>query len=161
MRPAPAQNNNTVVGWTGWIVVVLATWVFGWVIGEAIPFFGTLLSLMSALFDGFFGCECRSWPLALSPFPLALLLRGRLRFDSIRLPRPVIFWAFAFFELHRGHLWKGQSLLRKFETAFNVFLVLAGLFVFGPGIYTSVQAIIDDYANGAIKGPFTCANNAL
>ncbi|KAJ1018903.1 hypothetical protein NDA16_004706 [Ustilago loliicola] len=48
-------NNHTVVGWAGWIGCVVFTWVLGWVIGEAIPFFSSLLSLMSALFDCYFG----------------------------------------------------------------------------------------------------------
>lgn len=48
-------NNHTVVGWAGWIGCVTVTWVLGWVIGEAIPFFSSLLSLMSALFDCYFG----------------------------------------------------------------------------------------------------------
>lgn len=48
-------NNYTTLGWIGWVGAVLVTWVGGWIVGESIPFFGTLLSLMSALFDGFFG----------------------------------------------------------------------------------------------------------
>lgn len=48
-------NNHTVIGWAGWTGCVVLTWVLGWVIGEAIPFFGSLLSLMSALFDCYFG----------------------------------------------------------------------------------------------------------
>lgn len=120
--------NHTVVGWTGWTVIVVCTWLFGWIIGEAIPFFSTLISLLSALFDGFFG---------------------------------YIFWAAAFFQVRKGALWKAQSPTRKVETAFNVFLVPVGLFVFGVGIYTSVQAIINDYASGTVKIPFTCASNGI
>ncbi|PWN53940.1 hypothetical protein IE53DRAFT_337943 [Violaceomyces palustris] len=121
-------NNHTALGWAGWIGCVSVTWVFGWVIGEAIPFFGTLLSLMSALFDGWFG---------------------------------FIFWSAAFFEINRGNLWKNQGFRRKAETAFNWFLILAGAFIFGPGIYTSVESIIDNYRTGSIKAPFTCADNSL
>uniref|UniRef100_V5E481 Amino acid transporter transmembrane domain-containing protein n=1 Tax=Kalmanozyma brasiliensis (strain GHG001) TaxID=1365824 RepID=V5E481_KALBG len=121
-------NNHTVLGWTVWVGCVTVTWVLGWVIGEAVPFFGSLLSLMSALFDCYFG---------------------------------YIFWAFAFFELNKGQLWVGQPWLRKVETAFQYVLILAGLFILGPGLYASVQSIIDNYATGSIKAPFTCANNAL
>ncbi|KAN0065156.1 hypothetical protein ACQY0O_001653 [Thecaphora frezii] len=121
-------NNNTTVGWIGWVGCVTATWVLGWVIGEAIPFFSTLLSLMSALFDSYIG---------------------------------YIFWAFAFFELHRGQLWHGQSLARKAETALQVFLIFVGLFIFGPGLYVSVQAIINNYTMGSVKSPFECADNSL
>lgn len=121
-------NNHTTVGWLGWIGCVTITWVLGWVIGEAIPFFSTLLSLMSALFDCYFG---------------------------------YIFWAFAFFELYKGQLWTGQSWVRKLETAFQFVLLGAGLFILGPGLYASVESIIQDYAAGSIKQPFACANNAI
>jgi hypothetical protein len=121
-------SNNTAVGWIGWIAIVFGLWTFGWIIGEAIPFFGTLISLMSALFDGWFG---------------------------------FIFWAFAYFEIKKGQLWKGQSLLRKAETALNCFLVVVGAFITGPGIYTTVQAILDDYAAGSVSAPFTCTSNAI
>lgn len=33
-------NNNTVLGWTIWTLCCAGTWIFGWVIGEAVPFFG-------------------------------------------------------------------------------------------------------------------------
>lgn len=49
--------------------------------------------------------------------------------------------AAAYRELYHGQLWKNQSLLRKAETCFNVFLFIAGLFIFAPGLYTSVEAI--------------------
>ncbi|CAO1618710.1 unnamed protein product [Parajaminaea phylloscopi] len=120
--------NHTVIGWTGWTLIVVVTWIFGWIIGEAIPFFSTLISLLSALFDGYIGfCLC----------------------------------ALAFFKAYKGSLWHGQGPRRKAETAFNVFLVGVGLFVFGVGTYTSVQAIINDYASGAVKAPFTCASNGI
>ncbi|SNX84979.1 related to neutral amino acid permease [Melanopsichium pennsylvanicum] len=121
-------NNHTKTGWAVWIGCVIFTWVLGWVIGEAIPFFSTLLSLMSALFDCYFG---------------------------------YIFWAFAFFELYKGQLWVGQGWLRKLETAFQFVLIVAGLFILGPGLYVSVQSIIDNYATGSVKTPFTCADNSL
>ncbi|GAC99099.1 amino acid transporter [Pseudozyma hubeiensis SY62] len=121
-------NNHTVLGWAGWIGCVTVTWILGWVIGEAVPFFSTLLSLMSALFDCYFG---------------------------------YIFWAFAFFELHRGQLWRGQSWIRRTETAFQFVLIATGLMVLGPGLYASVQSIIDNYNTGSIKAPFTCADNSV
>ncbi|CAO1629251.1 unnamed protein product [Sympodiomycopsis kandeliae] len=121
-------SSNTTVGWIGWIVIVFAAWTFGWVVGEAVPFFDTLISLMSALFDGWFG---------------------------------FIFEAMMFFEISKGNLWKGQTLLRKAETIFCVFLIIAGLFIFGAGTYTSAQAIVDNYAAGLVKSPFGCASNAV
>lgn len=116
-------SSHTVTGWIGWTVIVCVTWVFGWIIGEAVPFFATLISLLSALFDGWIG---------------------------------FIFPAFCFFKTT-----KEQRRQKLAETAFNVFLCLVGLFVFGVGTYTSVQAIINDYASGAVKRPFDCASNGV
>ncbi|KDN52260.1 hypothetical protein K437DRAFT_221056 [Tilletiaria anomala UBC 951] len=121
-------DHHTTLGWAVWIAVVFAIWLLGWVVGESIPFFGSLISLMSALFDSFIG---------------------------------FIFWTFAYLEIKRGQLWKGQPLLRKAETLFNCALVPVGIFMLGPGTYTSVQAIIDSYATGAIKAPFGCTSNAV
>lgn len=36
-------------------MLIIIVWVVGFVIGEAVPFFGDLLSLISSLFDSFFG----------------------------------------------------------------------------------------------------------
>lgn len=33
--------------------------------------------------------------------------------------------------------------------------------IVGAGTYASVQSIIDDYAVGAIRAPFSCADNGL
>ncbi len=48
-------DHHTVVGWVGWTSIVFATWFIGFVIGEAVPFFGDFLSLCSALFDSYIG----------------------------------------------------------------------------------------------------------
>lgn len=45
-------------------------------------------------------------------------------------------------------------------TIFNVFIFLFGLFMLGPGLYTSVQAIITDYS-GDVRSPFACDDNGL
>ncbi|CAD6889866.1 unnamed protein product [Tilletia laevis] len=121
-------NNHTVLGWVAWSSIVAVTWVIGWIIGEGVPFFGDLLSLMSALFDGWFGA---------------------------------LFWAVAYAEVNHGQLWVGQGLNRKAQTVLNVVIFFSGLFIFGPGLYTSVQAIINSYSLGYVKSPFTCANNGL
>ena len=72
-----------------------------------------------------------------------------------------MFWAMAYREINKGKLWTGQGLWRKFETAFNVFIFISGLFIFGPGIYTSVIAIMQSYATGSVRSPFTCADNSV
>ncbi|KAI0743430.1 transmembrane amino acid transporter protein-domain-containing protein [Daedaleopsis nitida] len=48
-------HSNTVLGWAVWVAIIAAVWVLAFVIAEVIPFFSDMLSLMSSLFDGWFG----------------------------------------------------------------------------------------------------------
>lgn len=41
---------NTKKGWTTWLALIAVITIVAWVIAEAIPFFGDLLGIMSALF---------------------------------------------------------------------------------------------------------------
>ncbi|THH01335.1 hypothetical protein EW026_g1357 [Hermanssonia centrifuga] len=54
-RDSKHRHSNTLVAWTTWAGIVAATWVFAFIIAEVIPFFSDMLSLMSSLFDGWFG----------------------------------------------------------------------------------------------------------
>ncbi|KAF4565328.1 amino acid/polyamine transporter 2 family protein [Pleurotus pulmonarius] len=49
------RHSNTAVGWIAWTSIISITWVFAFIIAEIIPFFSDMLSLMSSLFDGWFG----------------------------------------------------------------------------------------------------------
>ncbi|KAL8820088.1 MAG: hypothetical protein Q9223_001611 [Gallowayella weberi] len=49
------KGNHTVVGWASWAGILAGTWIVAFIIAEVIPFFSDLLSLMSSLFDSFFG----------------------------------------------------------------------------------------------------------
>lgn len=49
------KGSHTVVGWASWAGILAATWIAAFIIAEVIPFFSDLLSLMSSLFDSFFG----------------------------------------------------------------------------------------------------------
>lgn len=66
-----------------------------------------------------------------------------------------------FFECRRGSLWRNAGWLGRAETIFNLVLVLCAGVVLGPGTYSSVQAIINGYADGTVGAPFTCTNNGL
>lgn len=57
------MTDNTVKGWATWAGILAITWVFAFIIAEVIPFFSDLLSLMSSLFDSFFGFIFVSTPL--------------------------------------------------------------------------------------------------
>lgn len=49
------MSSNTAIGWVAWGAILACTWVLAFIIAEVIPFFSDLLSLMSSLFDSFFG----------------------------------------------------------------------------------------------------------
>lgn len=49
------MGNHTVIGWAAWGGILAILWVLAFIIAEVIPFFSDLLSLMSSLFDSFFG----------------------------------------------------------------------------------------------------------
>ncbi|ORY77795.1 transmembrane amino acid transporter protein-domain-containing protein [Protomyces lactucae-debilis] len=50
-----SAKGNTKKGWMIWTGLVFASWAVGFIIAECIPFFSDLLSVMSSLFDSFFG----------------------------------------------------------------------------------------------------------
>jgi hypothetical protein len=126
------KTSHTVLGWSAWAGILAATWVGAFIIAEVIPFFSDLLSLMSSLFDSFFGFIF--WGVA--------YIRMR-RVDG------GVNW------LHEQSSY-GYSML-----TLNVVIILIGLFFLSAGTYTSVQSIIDSYAAGAVGGVFTCANNGI
>jgi hypothetical protein len=49
------KGNHTIIGWASWAGILALTWILAFIIAEVIPFFSDLLSLMSSLFDSFFG----------------------------------------------------------------------------------------------------------
>ncbi|CEQ38661.1 SPOSA6832_00129, partial [Sporobolomyces salmonicolor] len=48
---SPHRSSHTVIGWATWIGIVFVGWIVSFIIGEAVPFFSDLLSLISSLFD--------------------------------------------------------------------------------------------------------------
>ena len=76
-----------------------------------------------------------------------------------------IFWGVAYIRMRRvdgGVYWlREQSLYGYMMLAFNVLIILIGLFFLVAGTYTSVQSIIDNYNQHLVGGVFTCANNGI
>lgn len=126
------KTHNTVVGWSAWAGILAVTWVLAFIIAEVIPFFSDLLSLMSSLFDSFFGFIF--WGVA-----------------YLRMRR-----------VDRGENWlKNMTIRQTIGVVVNVFIIAIGVFFLGAGTYTSVQSIIDSYNSGAVGGVFTCKSNGL
>ncbi|KAJ3876405.1 transmembrane amino acid transporter protein-domain-containing protein [Lentinula edodes] len=49
------RHSNTAAAWMAWAGILIVLWVAAFIIAEIIPFFSDLLSLMSSLFDSWFG----------------------------------------------------------------------------------------------------------
>lgn len=130
------RENHTKRGWSTWIAINVGLWIFAFVIAEVIPFFSDLLSLMSSLFDCWFG---------------------------------FVFWGVAYFRLKQYkdpgfRFWpyfKQASIITKLSMIWNVLLIVMGFYILGPGLYATLQSIIDSYKSGLYGLPFSCASNAL
>jgi hypothetical protein len=126
------MTSHTVVGWAGWAAILAVLWAFAFIIAEVIPFFSDLLSLMSSLFDSFFGFIF--WGVA--------YLRMRRADDG-------------------PQFYKARGFRSWFGAIFNVFLIFVGFLFLGPGTYASVDSIIQGYKAGTFGGAFTCKSNGL
>lgn len=67
-----------------------------------------------------------------------------------------IFWAVAYYRMNSKKLFR--SPLKIATTLLNVLILCFGLFMLGAGLYTSIEAIIQDY-QGPVRGAFSCADN--
>ena len=110
------KSNHTVVGWASWAAILAVTWVFAFIIAEIIPFFADLLSLMSSLFDSFFGWIF--WGVA-----------------YLRMRRA---------DLGPG-FYKKRGLRGWVGFIVNIFIIVVGVYFFGVGTYVSLQSIYPRY----------------
>jgi hypothetical protein len=126
------MTDHTVVGWAAWAGILAVTWVFAFIIAEVIPFFSDLLSIMSSLFDSFFGFIF--WGVA--------YIRMR---EADFGPK--------FYSSRGIRGWVGFI--------FNVVLIMIGLLFLTGGTYASVQSIVDGYKTTGFGGPFSCQDNGV
>jgi len=126
------MGNHTVAGWAGWIAILAILWVFAFIIAEVIPFFSDLLSLMSSLFDSFFGFIF--WGVA-----------------YIRMRK----------ETYGADFYKTRGIRGYAGFFFNITLCLIGLLFLTAGTYATIQSIIDGYHAANFGGPFSCDDNGL
>ena len=116
-------------------------WVIAFVIAEVIPFFSDLLSLMSSLFDCFFGFIF--W--ALAYFKLRKLYYYKQ--EGVRISLVELFTR--------------SSIVQKVEYVLNVIIFALGFYILGPGLYATVQSIIWSYEASLYGKPFSCVSNGL
>ncbi|KAK3368674.1 amino-acid permease [Podospora didyma] len=127
------KNEHTLLGWASWTGILLVTWILAFIIAEVIPFFSSLLSLMSSLFDSFFGFIF--WGVAYF----------RMRYAD-----------------KRGiTLVKQRTLSGYLMAGINIIIILIGLFFLTAGTYASVEGIIEQFESGSVGSVFTCASNGI
>ncbi|KAH8697322.1 putative neutral amino acid permease [Talaromyces proteolyticus] len=126
------KSNHTVVGWASWAGILAVLWVAAFIIAEVIPFFSDLLSIMSSLFDSFFGFIF--WGVAY------IRMRSADYGPDFYKTRGI-----------RG--WVGFLV--------NVSFILIGLYFLSAGTYASVKSVILDYESGIFGDPFSCADNGI
>ncbi|KAB8210538.1 transmembrane amino acid transporter protein-domain-containing protein [Aspergillus parasiticus] len=126
------KGNHTVVGWAAWAGILAVLWIGAFIIAEVIPFFSDLLSIMSALFDSFFGFIF--WGVA-----------------YLRMRR----------EDYGPNFYKNRGIRGWIGFIVNVGLIFVGLFFLGPGTYAAVDSVVLNYQAGTVGSPFSCADNGL
>ncbi|KAM3419254.1 hypothetical protein BST61_g5192 [Cercospora zeina] len=124
--------SNTVAGWAGWGAILAVTWILAFIIAEVIPFFSDLLSLMSSLFDSFFGFIF--WGTA-----------------YIRMRNAD----------YGPDFWKSRGIRGYLGITLNVFLIAVGFLFLGGGTYASVESIREGYKGEGFGGPFSCTPNGV
>jgi hypothetical protein len=126
------MNDHTVVGWASWATILLATWLLAFIIAQVIPFFSSLLSLMSSLFDCFFGFIF--WGVA--------YFRMRKADKHAGVPR-------------------GSASGDWIQFGLNIIIIGIGIFFLTVGTYASVEGIIDEFEAGTVRRVFSCASNGI
>ncbi|KAJ4263059.1 hypothetical protein NW762_006672 [Fusarium torreyae] len=124
-------TSHTFKGWFWWSIVLLISWAASFLIAEIIPFFSSLLSVMSSLFNCWFGFIF--WALAYFRMRSADRKVGRTR----------------------------QPVLDFLSVALNVVIMLTGALYLTLGTYVSVQGIIDQFEAGTVSSVFSCKSNGL
>ncbi|KAI9669886.1 MAG: hypothetical protein M1831_006921 [Alyxoria varia] len=125
-------NSHTFIGWGGWTGILGVLWILAFIIAEVIPFFSSLLSVMSSLFDSFFGFIF---------WGVAYMRMRKADFGPT--------------------YWKIRGIRGFVGITINVILIGIGIFFLTVGTYASVETIIQGYEEGEFGGPFTCVSNGL
>ncbi|AQZ12682.1 hypothetical protein BZL39_E00210 [Zygosaccharomyces parabailii] len=132
-RQQKYRFSRSLTSWLIWVGILSLSWAVAFVIAEVIPFFSDLLSLMSSLFDCWFGFVF--WGIA-----------------YIRLRKRKYGADYSF-----GRL----TLVEKLNYVVSIGLIGMGVYILGPGLYASVQSIILSYQADLYGTVFSCASNGI
>ncbi|GAA5866471.1 hypothetical protein JCM8547_000635 [Rhodosporidiobolus lusitaniae] len=122
-------NSNGWRSWSWWMLIITSMWVAAFVLAELIPFFSSLLSIISSLFS--------TWFIA----GLGALLWLHL-YSPKHSPEAGGYFA---------------SPGRTVVFSFMVFLIVMSLAITPLGLYSAFKTIISGFANGTYGHPFSCA----
>ncbi|THU90614.1 hypothetical protein K435DRAFT_728243 [Dendrothele bispora CBS 962.96] len=107
------RYSHTVIGWLSWTGIIATTWIIAFVISEVIPFFSDMLSLMSSLFDCWFGFIY--WGMAyLTLYPGKSKWAGSLR--SVETLFNYFLIALGFYVLVAGTYVSVQSIIDSYKS---------------------------------------------
>lgn len=126
------KSEHTLIGWASWAGILLATWILAFIIANVIPFFSSLLSLMSSLFDSFFG----------------FIFWGVAYFRMRRADGSVAIMG-------------DRSFRGWFEGILNIIIITTGFFFLTAGTYASVEGILLEFEAGSVGSVFQCTSNAI
>lgn len=110
-RDSVHRTSHTVTGWGVWAMILVVLWILAFIIAEVIPFFSDLLSLMSSLFDSFFGFIF--WGVAYL----------RLRHEK-----------------YGPGFWKNRGIKGYLGLILNLIIIAIGIFFLTAGTYVSLPS---------------------
>ena len=105
---------------------------------------GLILGLVSSLFDSFFG-------FIFFGSAYLQLNRGTMVVKLVEM----------YSDCHQYQFYLCWAFLLKYISPFITSAFERWDLILGAGTFASVQSIIDDYAVGTIRAPFSCADNGL
>lgn len=122
--------------WFYWLSILTTTWILAFVIAEVIPFFSDLLSLMSSLFDCWFGFIF--WGVAYL----------RLKNEKYN-------------EINCFKNFNNLNFIEKIHYIIAISLIFMGIYILGPGLYATISSIVTNFENNVYGTVFSCTSNGI
>lgn len=119
-------HDHTIIGWTAWIGLIALCSGVAFVLAVGVPIFNYLIGISASLFAAWFTYGIAG-----------------------------MFWLYDSYYDGPGagvRAWRR----RGFGTFMAVLTIVVGLFICVAGMYVTVRAIVEAYADGTITKPFSC-----